>query len=686
MTAAAQQRQRQQQQQQDRAARYQRRQQLPPPPSRQQKQQQRTNQRQQLQHNLKALVADSFRQHTDPQPTPLLHEGQNGFRPGRSCADHQFLLHQMMCGRKAEGKDTFLLFIDTYKAFPTVWLDGLFEKLWQAGVRGKMFRVLHNLYQGAHRVMSYEGCTTDAFSCDLGLHEGDVISPTLYLFFIDGLLKEVHAKHPGVTLLSPMGIAESVVAAMQADDFVAVCDSAEQARAVANTVYAYSCKWRFRLNSSKSALMHVAAAQSQELSESGIVWNGVSVPVVDKYRYLGLWFENDCSWKYHCEQTLYRAEQVKKRLMPLWKNRHVCVDVKRILLLTLIRPIVEYGSEVWWPSTSRQIELLDKLQTDIVKCAMRCDHENPSSLAVLAEWGLKPMHMWLEERAIEYFFKVLRMPNHRMPKLALGASWSVTGDAGCLQWQERVMGLLQKYGIVHQVAMADGYKCKRHVKQRMAAHFGDEMIVNTVSTSTLEHYLTYVQPSLSSGVSFSAPRPFLSGHCRYPSFGMELLMRVRLQCLAVHARTEKYTRRSNMPGHDTTCPACGRGVESLDHLMFACPASQSARTEMIAGIRSVCDAQALNKLNGLLSRPDSVSKVLELASDDWGSDEMASSVAAYVASFLAKAWGLRNRCKHSGMLYSALPADVLPVNNMLHALVESESAARRGADGNVAMA
>ena len=129
MTAAAQQRQRQQQQQQDRAARYQRRQQLPPPPSRQQKQQQRTNLRQQLQRKLKALVADSFRQHTDPQPTPLLHEGQNGFRPGRSCADHQFLLHQMMCGRKTEGKDTFLLFIDTYKAFPTVWLDGLFEKL-----------------------------------------------------------------------------------------------------------------------------------------------------------------------------------------------------------------------------------------------------------------------------------------------------------------------------------------------------------------------------------------------------------------------------------------------------------------------------------------------------------------------------------------------------------------------------
>ena len=98
------------------------------------------------------------------------------------------------------------------------------------------------------------------------------------------------------------------------------------------------------------------------------------------------------------------------------------------------------------------------------------------------------MHMWLEERAIEYFFKVLRMPNHRMPKLALGASWSVTGDAGCLQWQERVMGLLQKYGIVHQVAMADGYKCKRHVKQRMAAHFGDVMTVNCYGCERLFHH------------------------------------------------------------------------------------------------------------------------------------------------------------------------------------------------------
>ena len=70
-----------------------------------------------------------------------------------------------------------------------------------------------------------------------------------------------------------------------------MCSSLAEAQAVAQTVYDYSVKWCFRLNSKKSALMHVAPNGVSDLVESGIVWNGVPVPVVSKYRYLGLQFE-----------------------------------------------------------------------------------------------------------------------------------------------------------------------------------------------------------------------------------------------------------------------------------------------------------------------------------------------------------------------------------------------------------
>jgi hypothetical protein len=66
---------------------------------------------------------------------------------------------------------------------------------------------------------------------------------------------------------------------------------------------------------------------------------------------------------------------------------HPIVEVKHIVLLTCIRPIVEYGSEAWFPSTAKQVQQIDKVQTDIIKCAMRCGKERPCTSIVLAEWG-----------------------------------------------------------------------------------------------------------------------------------------------------------------------------------------------------------------------------------------------------------------------------------------------------------
>jgi hypothetical protein len=579
------------------------------------------------------------------------------------------MLHQIMCGRKAEKKDTFLLFVDTYKAFPTVWLDGLFARLWEAGVRGKMLRVLHNLYVGAHRVVSHEGCTSDAFSCTLGLHEGDVISPTLYLFFIDGLMREIEAQHPGVTLAQGCRRpSQSVAAAMQADDLVCVCGSVAQLQAVAQTIFAYSCKWRFRLNSAKSAVMHVPAAGSQQLSESGIVWNNESVPVVDKYCYLGLWFQNDCSWRYHFQQTMERAERVKNRLMPLWKNRHVSVDVKRVVLLSLIRPIFEHGSEVWWPSTSRQIEMMNKVQTDIIKCAMHCEHENPATLCVLAEWGLKPLNMWLETRAVEFFFRVLRMPDSRLPKQVLNAVWrDASGSKCCLAWQSRVCKLLADYSIDASACVTNKKDCKKHVKQGCAARFGEVMVTNAAASSTFGKYVAVVaSQQLVLGRCFAGPRPYLSGP-RHPSFGIELLMRVRMQCLAVHARTPKYSCSDD--GGCVRCPACGSdtdGGETLHHLMFSCPAYSTARRALFEGVSSVPGCAA--RLRRVWRGSDCLDKVLNFVSDNWGSVEAAGVVAEHIARYLEEAWSLRNKCKHSQQLFTA------------------HSAERRGADGGIAMA
>jgi hypothetical protein len=156
----------------------------------------------------------------------------------------------------------------------------------------------------------------------------------------------------------------------------------------------------------------------------------VNVPVVDKYCYLGLWFQNNCSWNVHFEEVMKKVERRKNMLMPVWKSRQISVEVKRIVILTCVRPIVEYGAEVWAPSTKQKWAAIDRVQTDIIKCAMRVGHERPCTHAVLAEWGVKPMHMWMHARAMEYFFRVRRMSRYRLPKKVLDAVWVLPDHVG----------------------------------------------------------------------------------------------------------------------------------------------------------------------------------------------------------------------------------------------------------------
>jgi exonuclease III len=605
-------------------------------------------------------------------PVPLLHESQNGFRPGRSCVDHQFVLHQLLTGRQSQKKESFVLFVDTYKAFPTVWHDGLFQKLWEKGVRGKMFRVLYNLYQGAKRVVSHDGCTTDAFSSDLGLHEGDVISPTLYLFFIDDLLKEVWEKHPGVALLGPSDSASGkAVAAMQADDFVAVCGSLEEVQAVAATVHNYSKQWRFRLNSKKSAVMHVVpAGVSSNLTDSGIVWNGVPVPVVKQYCYLGLTFQNNCSWNANFAAMMHKVNRRVAMLMPVWKNRYINVQVKRIVMLTCVRPIIEFGAEVWWPS-KQQLAKIDRVQTGIIKCAMRVTKEKPCSHAVLAEWGVKPLHMWLHQRAIEYYFRVKGMHTCRLPKQLVDAAWQRTdGSAAALPWQRYVCGLLCKYGIDGPLASSGKSACKAHVKQQQAVCYADMVVRDMSGLSTLQRYVDLIHPSHIDRMQFQKARPYLC--CGYPTFGVELMMRVRLGCLCVHERVSRFRRNDDEhqeaeAAAAARCPACNVAVESVGHFLFECPKTADLRSTMLNVLNSCCSA----KLQECLAITDLQRKVCSFVSCVlW--DKSMRLVAPSIARFLEKAWGVRNQCKYGRSVDGGVDSESAPMG--------------RGADGSIAMA
>ena len=77
------------------------------------------------------------------------------------------------------------------KAFDKVWHKGLFVKLYEKGIKSNLLRTIIDLHNGIKSCVLYKGNYSDWFPVLQGTRQGGVLSPFLYLCYIDGLINEL---------------------------------------------------------------------------------------------------------------------------------------------------------------------------------------------------------------------------------------------------------------------------------------------------------------------------------------------------------------------------------------------------------------------------------------------------------------------------------------------------------------
>ena len=95
----------------------------------------------------------------------------------------------------------------------------LLRKLYAAGVRGKMLRVIQNLFSHNPANVLIEGFLSPGFVIDRGVLQGSKLGPILFNLFINDLLVELNNSKLGATV-GPV----HVVALGFADDIVLITD------------------------------------------------------------------------------------------------------------------------------------------------------------------------------------------------------------------------------------------------------------------------------------------------------------------------------------------------------------------------------------------------------------------------------------------------------------------------------
>ena len=113
----------------------------------------------------------------------ILSDEQAGFRTERSTIDQIFSLSEVVRNRLSQGLETHCCFLDIRKAYDTVFRDGMWKRLLEVGIGGKMWRVLKNIYDKVESCVLVGIERTEWFSVNIGLRQGCVLSPILFDIF-----------------------------------------------------------------------------------------------------------------------------------------------------------------------------------------------------------------------------------------------------------------------------------------------------------------------------------------------------------------------------------------------------------------------------------------------------------------------------------------------------------------------
>ena len=232
----------------------------------------------------------------------LLNENQSGFRKGYSTVDSIFTLHLLfeLIRQKKKKKTLFCASNDFAKAFHTVWRPGLWSKLLNSSINGKMYDVIVKMYSNIKSRIFNGKEFSDFFPCNVGVRQGENLSPKLFSLYVNDLEDFFHNENI-IGLESISKILEeqlhsyiNLFIILFADDTVLLSESELDLQKQLSALSHFCVRWKLKVNVEKSKI--VIFSKGRRLNDYLFYYNDVPIEVVDDFVYLGVLFSRTGSF------------------------------------------------------------------------------------------------------------------------------------------------------------------------------------------------------------------------------------------------------------------------------------------------------------------------------------------------------------------------------------------------------
>ena len=384
---------------------------------------------------------------------------QFGFVPGRGTTDAIFIARQLQEKYRAAKKPLYFAFVDLEKAFDRVPREVLWWALRSLGVEEWAVRVIQGMYANARSRVRVNGQLSEDFDVTVGVHQGSVLSPLLFILVLEALSRGFHTDKPWELLyaddlviiasseqelvdrlrdwkkrMEDKGLRVSMpktkamvsgegldVLEDEGDYPCAVCrkgvrDNSIRCPICVHWVHHKCSLIKGRIKEDPDYVCPRCRGLSRpidgrpaptvkvdEYDEEENVVASFDVDVVAKFCYLGDMLEAGGGCTKAITNRCGIAWSKFRKLRPVLTSRHIPFPVRGRVYSTCVRAAMLHGSETWGPKTD-ELQRLRRNDRAMVLwiCGVR-PQDNVSSDDLLAKLGLADIGKVLSSRRLRWY-------------------------------------------------------------------------------------------------------------------------------------------------------------------------------------------------------------------------------------------------------------------------------------------
>lgn len=300
-------------------------------------------------------------------------------------------------------------FLDSSKAFDTVWRHGLLLKLYNLGVTNKLWSLINDCHNNTSSSIVVNQTQSRWFNVLQGVRQGGVLSSFLYLVFINELIDTLQQSSMCTKLLNVASNCPSL-----ADDISLVALTPNSLQDMLNVADRYSKKWRFKFNANKSCILRFRSKGNRV--NQAFVWTlgDTPVPRLDSCCHLGIIINDKSSLSDRVKSACRKGRNSFYALTDIGSPYLNPLTLAK-LYKSVVLPSVLYGCELWNNLSTADSQRLHVFQHSICKSVQNLPSQTRSDMCETL-LNILPISSEIDARKLLFFGRLCRMSYQTLPK------------------------------------------------------------------------------------------------------------------------------------------------------------------------------------------------------------------------------------------------------------------------------